>query len=369
MTSDEIYLDHNATAPLLPDVAEAVREALRDCWANPASVHGAGRRARAHLDDCREAIAERFGRHHREVLLTSGGTEANNLALLGAPGLVTSRIEHPSVVRVAEHLRALGRPVHWLPVHDDGRIRVSDVERALGSAPAGSVVAVMAVNHETGVVQPIPDVAALCRSRGRHLHVDAVQALGKVEDAVFAGATSYAVAAHKLGGPQGIGALVWEGPPPTAMQFGGKQERGIRPGTQSAPLAAGFAVAVRASTAGPPRHTCLAPLRDRLERFLGAHGRVNGSATERAPHVTNVSVRGWAGAEVVASADLLGVRISSGSACSEGTPEPSPVIEAMVGAERARSAVRISLGLGTSEADVDRGIAVLRHILAPASLT
>jgi cysteine desulfurase len=364
-----VYLDHNATTPPHPLVLAKMAEVAEVAWANPSSVHHFGQRARAELDACRAAVARLVGMSARDVVLTSGGTEANNLALRhafakhagpsgdGEPArrLVVSALEHPSVTGPARALEREGVAVDWLLCHPSGRIDPSDVARALQSGPA--LVSVAAVNHETGVVQPIEAIAACARDAGAQLHVDAVQAVGRLEPSSWAGADLVTVAAHKIRGPKGIGALVTRpGLKLHPLLVGGEQERGLRPGTQSAALAAGFAVAAAHGLTGPERYRALEPLRDRLEVELIALGRrfdidvvVNGEG-RRAPHISNCSWPGWRSAELCAALDLEGVAVSSGSACSAGTAEPSTVIAAMLGTARAAAAVRISLG-ETSRSD------------------
>ncbi|MCA9598919.1 MAG: cysteine desulfurase [Myxococcales bacterium] len=360
-----VYLDWNATSPPHEDVIAAMRRAAEDAWGNPSSVHARGRAARALVEDVRERLAAIVGAHARDVVFTSGGTEANNLALRSATALVTSRLEHPSVVRAAE---ALAGPVEWLPVPPSGRIDADDVARALERLPAGATVALMAVNHETGVIQPVREVLARTRAAGARLHVDAVQALGKLDPAEWAQADSIALAAHKIRGPKGVGALVWRGSPAllTPLLQGGAQERGLRPGTVDPVAVAGFGAALERVDVGPARNLELGLLRDALETALA--GRVQRNATEhRLGHVSNLSVPGRSGDELVAALDLAGVEISSGSACSAGTAEPSPVITAMHGIERARSALRVSLGETTTRSELDHAIAVLCRILTRES--
>ncbi len=358
------YLDWNATTPPLPEVVQAMAEALASDWGNPSSVHAAGRRARVVVEETREALAAAVGVHPRDVLLVSGGTEANNLALHDAPGLALSRIEHPSVVRVAEALADQGRPVVWLPVAESGVVEVAAIAGALERLPAGARVALMAANHETGVIQPVAEAAALAHAAGARLHVDAVQAFGKLPATAWEGADSVAVTAHKLRGPKGIGALCWrEGAAPSPLLLGGAQQRGLRPGTIDAVAAAGLLAVLRRIADGPRRYAAVAPLRDRLTEALADHALVNGSGP-RLPHVLDVSFPGWRGDELVAALDLLGVFVSSGSACSAGTPEPSPVVTAMLGVERARSAVRASLGDVTTHEDIDRAIHAFHRVLA-----
>lgn len=363
-----IYLDWNATAPPLPQVVDCLSAAAREVWANPSSVHAAGRAARARLDTAREHLAILLGASARDVLLTSGGTEANNLALHDAPGLVTSRIEHPSVVRMAESLERRGVPVKWLPVPPSGRLEPDSLQGALAGMPAGSVVAVMAVNHETGVIQPVLAIAERVRAVGAWLHVDAVQGLGKLDPACWQGAHSIAVAAHKIRGPKGIGALVWkERGSPQPLLLGGSQERGLRAGTQDAALASGFSLALQHAEQSLAARSALGALRDRIERDLAAVTQVNGADSERVPHVSNLSFTGWRGAELAAALDLEGLQVSSGSACSAGTSEPSAVVAAMLGPERAGSSVRFSLGELTAQDDIDRAIAIVLRVLARRS--
>jgi cysteine desulfurase len=375
-----IYLDWNATTPPHPDVVRAMADAAQETWGNPASLHASGRAAKAVVEEAREAVAALAGVSARDVVLTSGGTEANNLALLrpfdgdradAAGTCVTSRLEHPSIVAVAELLERRGVRVVWLAAPASGRIDAADVERALASAPAGpKLVALAAVNHETGVLQPVEEAARIARRHGADLHVDAVQAAGRIPSSAWWGADSVSLAAHKIRGPKGIGALaVRAGIAVKPLLRGGAQERGLRPGTVDPIGAAGFGVAARRALEAPARYQRLAPLRDDLERRLIAlgtrHGQapaVNGTA-ERAPHVSNLSWPGWAGDELVAALDLEGVCVSAGSACAAGTPEPSRAIAAMLGDERARSAVRVSLGEDTREGEVETAIAVFERVL------
>lgn len=354
------YLDWNATTPLRPEVVRAMVAAAQNAWGNPASTHASGRRARIEVEELREALGAALSVHPRDVVLTSGGTEANNLRLARAPGLVTSRLEHPSVVRVAEMLEAAGRPVRWLPVPTSGRLNADDVPAACADMPPGSWVAVQAANHETGALQPIGAIAEKVRSAGLLLHVDAVQAFGKVDIGELSLADSVAVASHKIRGPKGIGALAFRRVVPPPLLAGGSQERGLRPGTVDPVAAAGFRAAV--AQLAPQRWAALARVRDDFERLLAPFSDQNGEGP-RLPHVANRSFRGWRGDELVAALDLLGVCVSSGSACAAGTAEPSPVITAMGGRERALSAVRISLGDATTETELSAARAAFEKVL------
>lgn len=373
-----IYLDWNATTPPHPDVLAAMREAAEQAWANPSSVHGAGRRAKAVVESAREILAERIGYSARDIVFTSGGTEANNLALLrpfatSLEGiLVTSRLEHPSITALAEDLEGRGLKVHWLPVPSNGRIDPDEVRRALSQEAAAGprLVVLQAVNHETGVIQPVSEVASIAHELGAELHVDAVQALGKLPPTLWSFADTVSFAAHKLRGPKGIGALAARpGLVLRPLLRGGSQERGLRPGTTDPITAAGFGAAARRADTGPERYAALAPLRDELEASLldlgtrlGCPPLRNGEAP-RAPHVLNLSFPGWSSDELAAALDLEGVHVSAGSACAAGTSEPSPVITAMVGRERARSALRISLGEDSESRDIPRVLAAFERVL------
>ena len=365
------YLDWNATAPPLEAALVAMHEAGRIAWANPASVHGDGRRARRLVEEARAEVAALTGDNPRDVVLTSGGTEANNLAIRSAFSdvrgvLVLSRAEHPSVLRVAEALEREGvATLRWVPTGPGAVVAMEALERALAPGDV-ALVALQAVNQETGALQPIADAIAACHSRNVRIHVDAVQAYGRVTTDHLFGADTLAVASHKLRGPKGIGALVARpGARLAAYTFGGSQERGLRPGTVDPVASAGFAVALRHARGGPARYAAVAALRDALEAALeGAAERpVELRPAARAPHVANLLFPGFEGPELVAALDLEGVSASSGSACSAGTSEPSPVLAALVG-QAARAAVRFSLGETTTEADVEHAVRALRVILA-----
>jgi cysteine desulfurase len=393
--SRRVYLDWNATAPPLPAVVEAMAAAARGAWGNPSSVHAFGRAARAHVEDAREAVAKLAKGDPRDVVFTSGGTEANNLALRSAfadrPGvLVTSRLEHPSVARVAEALEAEGRArVRWLRVLTAGTIDLEDLDRALGEprprlaplsgelgAPAEGalLVALQSVNAETGVLQPVREAIALAHRARALVHVDAVQSFGR-SDEVAEDADTRSLAAHKMRGPKSIGALVTRpGLRLSPVLLGGGQERGVRPGTVDPVAASGLGAAARHALASPARWQRLASLRDRLEAglvTLAPGARVNGAAGPRAPHVASVAFPGWTGPELVAALDLEGVAASGGSACSAGTAEPSAVLAAMGDLAAATSSVRFSLGEDTTDDDVaaalEAAAVVLGRVSAPRS--
>jgi cysteine desulfurase len=369
--TDRIYLDWNATTPPVREVIDAMASAARDAWANPSSAHAFGRAARACVEDAREAVGLLASADPRDVVITSGGTEANNLALRSAfdgrrGQLVTSRLEHPSVARVAEALEREGAArVRWVDVKPDGTIDLEDLARACAGADV-RLVTVQAVNSETGVVQPVGEVIALARRAGALVHVDAVQAFGRTTD-VGSGADTRSLAAHKMRGPKSIGALVIR--PRVELRpvlLGGSQEGGIRPGTVDPVAAAGLGAAARRALVSPPRWRSLAPLRDALEAGLlgrAPGARVNGAGAPRAPHVASVVFPGWAGPELVAALDLEGVAVSTGSACSAGTAEPSDVLVAMGDRQAAASSVRFSLGEDTTMEDVDRALEAAARVL------
>lgn len=374
-----VYLDWNATTPLCEEAALAMQRAIAEgAWGNPASVHAAGRRARFHVENARGAVAKLAAVDPRDVVLTSGGTEANNLALYApfhepdkALGglLVVGSIEHPSVLRAALALRARGVEVVVVEPGEDGAYvpqKIADeLARPRSSPNAARLVTMQAINHETGVIQPVQQVAALAREAGALFHCDAVQAVGRLDPAQWRGADLLTIASHKLRGPKGVGALasLCNAVKLHPLLRGGEQERGVRPGTQDPIACAGFAAAATHAATGHLRYASLRALRDQLEQELAALGAVVNGTGPRAPHVSNVSFQGWSGPELCAALDLEGVCVSSGSACSAGTADPSPVITAIAGLERARQAVRISMGEGTTQAELNAALEAFRRVL------
>jgi cysteine desulfurase len=366
---DSVYLDWNATTPPSPSVLAEMERVRAFAWANPSSVHGAGRAARNVLEAAREGIGRALRVHPKDVIFTGGATEANHLALSGASSIVTTRIEHPSIARQAEFLKAGGRSVAFAEVETSGRVDLGDLEACLtrlrdeGQLGARPLVAVQAANHETGVIQPLSEVRGLCDAFAAELHVDAVQLVGRGPLESLQHADSLSLAAHKIRGPKGVGALAVRcGKNPKPLAQGGAQERGLRPGTQDAGLAAGFARAIVELEELRLGFDGCAPLRDRLEAWvLGRGGTTHGSGP-RLAHVTNFRLPGWNGDELVAALDLESVHISAGSACAAGTAEPSPGIEAMLGRKAAEGAVRVSFGPGQGAAAVERLIFALERL-------
>jgi cysteine desulfurase len=355
-----IYLDHNATTPLLPDVWDAMRPLMDETFGNPSSAHAAGRRARQALEDAREQIARLLGAHPDEVTFTSGATEANNIAVFGSAAvrspLVASHLEHPCVIEPLRQLEARGAPVEWLPVDARGVI-----EWRTG-LPAGALACVMLANHETGAVQPVRAVAASL-PHGAKLHCDAVQAVGKIPvDFSALGATTLTASAHKFGGPKGIGVLLTKrGTELAPLTFGGHQQNGRRPGTEPVALAVGMAVALERAVRNVTENRARAEaLRARfwhgLERLCSPVV-LNGpsiGASDVIPTTLNVSFLGCRADLLLMALDLAGVACATGSACSSGSLLPSPVLRAMgVPDEVLRSALRFSFAPRQAAEELD----------------
>jgi cysteine desulfurase len=355
LMAEQVYLDWNATGKLRPEAEAATLAALR-LTGNPSSVHSAGRAARRQVERAREQVATLVGAEPREVVFTSGGTEANVLALSPALGgiLLASAIEHPSV-------RSGGRfpAVEEVPVTPRGVVDLAALERQLASR-AQPLVSVMLANNETGIVQPISQVAAMVHAAGGRLHVDAVQAPGRIAcDFNALGADLMTLSAHKIGGPQGVGALIRrEGVPVEPLIKGGGQERGARGGTESVAGIAGFGAAAEAAARDLVREAAhMAALRDRLEAGIKAIAPdvvLFGAGLDRLPNTTLFSVAGQKAETAVIAFDLEGVAVSSGAACSSGKVAASHVLAAMgVAEELARGAVRVSLGPTTREDEIE----------------
>lgn len=370
-----IYLDHNAGAPQHPEVTRAVLRCLEAGCGNPSSVHGEGRRARALLEEARGRVASLLGGDPAGVVFTSGATEANNLALRGrveaaAPGahLIVTAVEHPSVAAVAEALSRRGAQVTRVPVGGDGRVDPGAVRRAV--LPSTALVSIQAANPETGVLQPVAEIAAALAGTDVPLHVDAAQAAGRIPLAVDEmGADLVTLSGHKMGGPRGTGALwIRPGVSLAPLLSGGGQERGFRAGTENVPGAVGLGEAAACAEAGRRRGE-VAALRDRLEVALlrfwpGAVA--HGAAAPRLPNTTCVGFPGLDGEAAVIRLDLEGIAVSMGSACSTGTMRPSDVLLAMgVPAELARASLRFSLGIETSGEEIDEILAAFVRSFAP----
>jgi cysteine desulfurase len=368
-----IYLDHNATAPLAPGVAEAMLRAAVDLFANPSSVHLDGQLAKAALDEARGHVAALLGASPADVVFTGGGTEGDNLALRGALDaamargrrhLVVSTIEHEAVLNTAKALAARGGDVSWIPVDASGLVDPAALAPLLRADTA--LVSVMHANNEVGTVQPVRELADAAHAVGALLHTDAVQSAGKIPVDVGAlGADLVSISGHKFGGPKGVGALwVRRGVKLTPIQTGGRQERSRRAGTENVPAVAGLGVAARLARERLALDGVrVAALRDRLERgVLDALADVwiNGAAALRVPNTANIGFEGVEAEALLIALDLDGIAVSTGSACSSGTLEPSHVLRAMgLRGARAQNAIRFSLGSTTTDDEIDRVLTVL----------
>ena len=354
------YLDANATQPLRPAARDAALAAF-DSVGNPSSVHRQGRGARRIMEDAREAIAQRFGAAPADLVFTSGGTEANATAIHAlSPGrrLLLSAIEHDAV-------RSAVAAAIVVPVHPDGIVDLAALERRLSDGVA-SMLCLMLANNETGVIQPVAQAAEICRRHGAWLHVDAVQAAGRIPVQLAAlGAQSLAISSHKLGGPAGVGALLLAPGVAFAAPLigGGGQERGRRGGTPSVALIAGFAVAAEASSADDLGR--LGRLRDAAEAAALAHGAVVcGNRDQRLANTTCIALPGAAAGVQVIALDLEGIAVSAGAACSSGKVQTSHVLRAMDLGSLAGEAIRVSLPWNATQSDIDAFAAAYRRVAA-----
>ena len=378
MQSDRAYLDHAATTALLPEAAEAWRDAASRVG-NPSSLHAAGRSARRLVEEARESIADDLHVRPSEVIFTSGGTEADNLAVKGLawahpqrPRILCSAIEHHAVLDPVVWLGEQGREIDWLGVDALGRVDPSLVRERLGTDVA--LCTVMWANNEVGTVQPIAEIAAACAEAGVPFHTDAVQALGQLPiDGSLPGLTSMALSGHKVGAPVGTGALILRRDARVVpVVHGGGQEREVRSGTLDAAGVAAFGVAVHHAVEAQAAHAArLVALRqdliDGIMR-LAPDAIVNGDPVERLPANVHVSFPGCEGDTLLMLLDAAGVECSTGSACTAGVPEPSHVLEAMgVDPGLDRGSLRFSLGCISTSDDVDRVIEVLPGALERAS--
>ncbi len=382
--SSAIYLDHNATSPILPEVADALREASLRYGANPGSQHEPGRQARRALEDARLRIGEVLGARCQgteadQVVFTSGGTEANNLALFGltahfaaVPGhLVVSGLEHPSIAASAMALESRGWRVDRAPATRAGVVQPETIESLL--RPETRLVSLMLASNETGVLQPVAEVARLCGSRGIPLHTDAVQVVGKLPvDFAGLGVATLSCAAHKFHGPLGIGALILgHNVRLRPLVYGGHQQAGLRPGTETVALVLGMRAALECwSREADARAARMRALRDRLEQQILTEepsATIIGQQVERLPNTSNIAFPGLDRQALVMALDLAGVACSTGSACASGSSEPSVSLVAM-GLEKALvdGSIRLSLGATTTAPEIDeaasRILRVCQHL-------
>ncbi len=370
-----VYLDHNASTPLLPIVAEQMKEAYVERLGNASSTHYYGQQARHGLEEARNELAQCFDCPPRELIFTSGGTEADNLALQWLAGqkkpahLITSCIEHPAVLETCRWLESQGVEVDYLPVNEEGRVYIEEISALIKSHTR--LVSLMAVNNETGVIQPIEAMVDLVRSAPHgsdiRIHCDGVQAFGRIPLPWRKwGLDMLSVSAHKLGGPKGIGLLtVRFGRLPAPLAYGGSQERGLRPGTEAAPLIEGFAKAATWALQNQGRLTkhwqrCaqhLISAVDTLEGFFW-----NAQSAPRIANTLNIGFQGISSESLLVALDLNGVAASSGSACASGALQPSHVLQAMgLSRLRIQGSLRFSMGWNTLEEEMVRSANMLRQ--------
>ncbi len=373
----KVYLDNNATTGLDQRVLEAMIPFFVDTFGNASSIHTQGQKARAAVEEARRQVADLLGAQPQEIVFTSGGTESDNTALRGVASalaekgrhIVTTSIEHPAVLRTCEQLSKEGFTVTHVPVGRDGIVRMDELSRALTDQTI--LVSVMQVNNETGTIQPLDRISELTRERKILLHTDAVQSAGKIPvDLKALGVDLASFSAHKLHGPKGIGVLfVKRGVRFKPLLLGGSHERGRRAGTENVPGIVGVGTACELAREGlHDMDTRVRGLRDRLENTILdqiPNSVVNGSRTERAPHVSNISFRGVEGEALLISLDFQGIAVSTGSACSSGSLEPSHVLKALgQSSDLIHGSIRFSLSRMTTDEDIDYVLEVLPTTVA-----
>ena len=372
-----VYFDYNATTPLAPAVTDAVVRVLRDVYGNASSIHHFGQQAKAALDDARSALAALIHGDPSEIVFTSGGTEADNMAIRGAAEaieptgrrhLIASAIEHEAVLNTLKALARRGWRTTLLPVDESGIVAPDRLREALADDTA--LVSIMHANNEIGTIQPIAELAQLAHARGALLHTDAVQSLGKIPVDVRAlGADLLSLSAHKFNGPKGAGALwIKRGTRLLPTVTGGKHERNRRAGTENVPAIVGLGVAARLAGGKLGAEAArVAALRDHLEEGIlgGVPGTaVNGARGSRVPNTSNISFGRVEAESLLIALDLEGIAVSTGSACSSGTLEPSHVLRAMgLSTHRTQNSLRFSLGMFSTDAEVDRVVEVLPRLV------
>lgn len=376
-----IYLDYCSTTPIDPVVADAIHECHLRQDPNPASQHRGGQLARRELEQRKLAMltllgARTEGRQTDRLVVTSGGTESNHLAVCGLwragrPQLLVSAVEHPGVHGAAELAGLRGARVRKVPVDREGRIDLSILEQWLAEVPT-SLVSLMLVNHETGVIQPVAEAARIAHAAGALLHTDAVQAIGHLAvDFSALGADALTLAAHKFHGPRGVGGLILRhGVEPTPLMLGGSQQTGTRPGTEDLAGVVGMQTALARVLQGWPESSRrIAALRDRFESLLRESIAgplwINGGGAPRSGHVSNLAFPGLNRQALLMAADLAGLAFSTGSACASGSSEPSPVLVAMgLEDQRIEGSVRVSFGLPTGAAEVEEAVKRLASVIS-----
>jgi len=371
-----IYLDHSATTPVRPEVAEEMMKYLTDIWGNPSSVYSRGREARKGIDEAREKIAHSLGANPQEIIFTSGGTEADNFAVIGAAyanqkkgkHIITSSIEHHAVLDACKFLEKQGFEVTYLPVTPEGIVRVEDFKKAVRQDTI--LTSVMHVNNEVGTIQPVEDIGRICREKGILFHVDAVQSFGKMPVNVDdLNADLLSVSAHKIYGPKGVGCLyIRRGTKVQKLFYGGGQERKKRPGTENVAGIVGFGKAAELALREMNEEAeKLTKLRDKLIDGLKkriSDVKLNGHPVQRICNNVNVSFKYVEGESLLLSLDMKGIEASSGSACTSGSLEPSHVLQAMgVPYEFIHGSVRMTLGKDNTEEDIDYVLEVFPGIV------
>jgi len=362
-----IYMDHAATTPVHKQVIEAMIPIYEEVFGNPSSVHSFGRQARHYLDEARHVIAQSIQASDREIIFTSGGTEADNLALIGTAianrdrgnHIITTVQEHHAALHTAHYLETIGFSITYLPIYEHGRIEVSDLEKALTEETI--LVSVLSVNNETGLIQPIQEIGELLASHQAHFHTDAVQGFELLPfDVNDLGIDLLTASSHKINGPKGIGFLyVADHVKINPLQFGGEQERKRRPGTENVAAVVGFQRAVElVIELQAERQEAYKSYKEHFLKTLAASGvefTVNGDAAYAVPSIVSVSFPGTDVEKTLTNLDLDGIAASSGSACTAGSIEPSHVLQAMYGdhREETTNSIRFSFGLGHSEAIVE----------------
>lgn len=367
-----IYLDYNATTPLDSRVFESMVPYMNGHWGNPSSPYSFGNQARVAVEKARERVAEHIGCKPGEVLFTSCGTESDNLAVRGVANalrsqgnhIVTTSIEHHAVLHTCKALEAEAYRITYLPVGPDGSVDLEDAEKAL--SPETVLVTIMHANNETGVLQPVEDIAALAKKRGILFHTDAVQTAGKIPLRLCElGADLISISGHKFYGPKGTGALyIRKGIPLAPILTGGPHEHSLRAGTENVAGIVGLSHALAfAMESSDGEYKRLQTLRDRFEariRSLIPRMKINGMSARRVPNTSSISFDSVDGESIVLGLDLRGIYVSTGSACSTGDPEPSHVLLAMgLSPKEAQGSIRISLGKQTREEDIDLAIGAL----------
>jgi cysteine desulfurase len=369
------YLDNNATTQVAPEVLQAMLPFLTDCWGNPSSSYEFGRRVAKYIDDARMRVAALINADPREIVFTSCGTESNNSAIHSALMLhpdkrhvLTTAVEHSANIKYCQHLTRQGYPVTFLPVGSDGSLDLHVLEKSI--QPDTAIVSVMLANNETGVLLPVEDIAAICRSRGVLFHTDAVQAAGKVKiDVKAAGIDMLSLSAHKLYAPKGIGLLYVRRPGKFQPYIiGGQQEHGRRAGTENVAQIVGFGRAAELAQATMQENARVRALRDKIENTILStipNTSRNGAMEPRLPNTSNIAFDSVEAEAILIRLDQLGICASSGSACASGSLEPSHVLKAMgQSPARARGSVRFSLGRFSTEAEGDYLLAHLPAVIS-----